>query len=51
MIYHLGWAEASMDGCEKGKRLIAHVPLGHWKTTTLIATRISGREARFATEN
>ena len=23
--------------CEKGKRLIAHVPFGHWKTTTLIA--------------
>ncbi len=22
---------------EKGKRLIAHVPFGHWKTTTLIA--------------
>jgi transposase len=23
--------------CEKGKRLIAHAPFGHWKTTTFIA--------------
>ena len=23
--------------CEQGNRLIAHVPFGHWKTTTLIA--------------
>src|SRR6201993_2618270 len=23
--------------CEKGKRLIAHAPFGHWKTTTFVA--------------
>ena len=23
--------------CESGKRLIAHVPFGHWKTTTFVA--------------
>jgi len=35
------WASTNMapryGRCEKGKRLIAHVPFGHWKTTTLIA--------------
>jgi hypothetical protein len=23
--------------CERGKRLVAHVPFGHWKTTTFLA--------------
>jgi hypothetical protein len=23
--------------CERGKRLIAHTPFGHWKTTTFLA--------------
>jgi transposase len=35
------WASTNMTPlygrCEKGKRLIAHAPFGHWKTTTLIA--------------
>ena len=35
------WASTNMapryGRCEKGKRLVAHVPFGHWKTTTLIA--------------
>ncbi len=34
--------------CEKSKRLIAHVPFGHWKTTTLIAAlRHDGLTAPF----
>ena len=35
------WASTNMTPrygrCEKGQRLIAHAPFGHWKTTTLIA--------------
>ena len=35
------WASTNMTPrygrCEKGKRLIAHAPFGHWKTTTFLA--------------
>ena len=35
------WASTNMTPrygrCEKGKRLIAHAPFGHWKTTTFVA--------------
>ena len=35
------WASTSMAPrygcCERGKRLIAHVPFGHWKTATFLA--------------
>jgi hypothetical protein len=35
------WASTNMTPrygrCERGKRLIAHTPFGHWKTTTLLA--------------
>lgn len=35
------WASTNMapryGRCEKGKRLIAHAPFGHWKTTTFVA--------------
>lgn len=35
------WASTNMTPrygrSEKGKRLIAHAPFGHWKTTTLVA--------------
>lgn len=35
------WASTNMTPrygrCEKGERLIAHAPFGHWKTTTFIA--------------
>ena len=35
------WASTNMapryGRCEKRERLVAHVPFGHWKTTTLIA--------------
>ena len=35
------WASTNMTPrygrCEKGKRLIAHAPFGHWKTTTSLA--------------
>ena len=34
------WASTNMTPrygrCEKGERLIAHTPFGHWKTTTFI---------------
>ncbi|MGH6845573.1 MAG: IS630 family transposase [Methylocella sp.] len=35
------WASTNMTPrygrCERGKRLVAHVPFGHWKTTTFLA--------------
>jgi transposase len=35
------WASTNMTPrygrCERGKRLIAHTPFGHWKTTTFLA--------------
>jgi transposase len=35
------WASTNMTPrygrCERGKRLIAHAPFGHWKTTTFVA--------------
>ena len=35
------WASTNMTPrygrCERGKRLIAHAPFGHWKTTTFLA--------------
>src|ERR1700730_18064687 len=34
------WASTNMPRygrCERGKRLIAHTPFGHWKTTTFLA--------------
>ena len=35
------WASTNLTPgcgrCEKGKRLIAHAPFGHWKTTTFVA--------------
>jgi transposase len=35
------WASTNMipryGRCERGKRLIAHAPFGHWKTTTFLA--------------
>jgi transposase len=35
------WASTNMTPrygrCEKGERLIAHTPFGHWKTTTFVA--------------
>ncbi len=35
------WASTNMTPrygrCERGKRLIAHTPFGHWKTTTFVA--------------
>jgi transposase len=35
------WASTNMTPrygrCEKGQRLIAHAPFGHWKTTTFVA--------------
>jgi hypothetical protein len=34
------WASTNMTPrygrCKKGEPLIAHIPFGHWKTTTLI---------------
>jgi hypothetical protein len=35
------WASTNMTPrygrCERGKRLLAHAPFGHWKTTTFVA--------------
>lgn len=44
------WASTNMTPrygrCEKGERLIAHAPFGHWKTTTFIgALRYDGLTA------
>jgi DDE superfamily endonuclease len=41
------WASTNMapryGRCERGKRLIAHAPFGHWKTTTFLAALRHGR--------
>jgi hypothetical protein len=46
------WASANMTPrygrCEKGERLIAHTPFGHWKTTTfIVAFRHDGLTLRY----